>query len=62
MTSMAKAPAETKAKADKIVVKAPTDVYTALLAIATVFVAVGLAYVGWRSLALFGSILPRSVL
>ena len=60
MTSMAKAPAETKA--EKIVVKAPTDVYTALLAVATVFVAVGLAYVGWRSLALFGSILPPSAL
>ena len=43
----------------KIVVKATSDIYTALLGIAAAFVTVGLLYVGWRSLALFGSVWPH---
>ncbi len=43
----------------KIVVKATSDVYTALLGISTAFVVIGLLYVGWRSLELFDSVWPN---
>lgn len=43
----------------RVVPHVPSDVYTALLAVATAFVLVGLLYTGYRSKELFGMFLPQ---